>query len=83
VRLESAPHPIGKLFGIGHGCRQENNADMIWKHNNDFFPYHSTLLFEFNQNFTSYTVTHFSVVNIMNLIENDKFDVSNQISSLV
>jgi hypothetical protein len=57
--LLSASDPVCKLKIIRHSCRQHHNTDGIRKLHNDFFPDRTALL----------------IVNIMNFVKNDPFNV--------
>jgi len=43
TRVGDLPDPIGKFFRIGYSGGEENNIDMFRQHDDDFFPYHSSL----------------------------------------
>lgn len=61
-----SPDPVCKLFRVWHGRREENDADVLWQHDDDFFPHDAAL----------------KIVDVVHFVENDPLDVSNQIRSL-
>lgn len=38
-----APHPVGELFRVRNRSREEDDVDVIGKHDDDFFPDHTAL----------------------------------------
>ena len=53
--------PVGKLYSVGCRGGQEDHVHVLRKHDDDLFPYDSTL----------------RIVHVVHLIEHDPFDVSN------
>jgi len=40
----NVPNPIGKLLGIWYRSGKQDDVDMFWQHNDDFFPYDTSLI---------------------------------------
>lgn len=62
-----SPNPIRELHIIRNSCAKHYQSYMIRQHYNRLFPYHSSL----------------SIIDVMNLIENDPFYISYHLSPSV
>jgi hypothetical protein len=45
IRIYDAPNPIGELLGIWYCSGKENDIDVFRQHNNDLFPYYTSLIY--------------------------------------
>jgi hypothetical protein len=56
---------------------------MFGQHDNDFFPHHTSLLLSAYDPVQVFTTAHLGIIDIMDLIKDDEFNISDQISSFV
>ena len=65
--LFGATHPVRELERVRNGRRQQDQVHVSGKHDDDFFPHDSSL----------------EIVDVVDLVEYDPFDVANKIRSFV
>lgn len=62
----ASPDPVGELLGIRHCRREQNDVDVVGKHDDDLLPHDTTL----------------EVIDVVHLVEDDPLDVAYEIGSL-
>lgn len=67
IEMVYAPNPAGKLLGVGDSRRQEDDVDMVRQQDDNLLPDNTPL----------------GIVDIVNLVEDDKLNVADEICALV